>query len=351
MQKASLLTPVFHLNDLAVKGYKPVNGLWDMVTIVGEIPKHKILLTFHGHHMNMNLTSRLTEWNTLDFSINKEYELQGQCRAVHIIHSNPPRLLIAKRKEVELYTYILSGSLELIKRIPLETFFEDASYYEVQKLSLEHFGLFGIAAFARGLNKGLHKVYDVRFYNLKGNKYVKKLKIKQESSMVVPLVFEKKSIAIIGTGKNLNIFQVANWRLTKRLKVPSDDEVIFDIKYLKTRDLLVVYTKSEEDMSREPKLFFWQTEGLRFIKGPVKWIAHNISKNFFVFDGFDYFFSFASQTKVLFQNIRGVRKEMEIELPIKSSGCSLYKIIDKNRILCICRNQSKFYLALITYST
>ena len=339
----------FHLDDLAVKAYKPISGEWDLVTVVGEIPQYKVLLTFHTHHLNINLVSKLTEWSTIDLSIKKEFEMQGLCRAVHIIYSDSPSLMVAKRKEVELYRYVPSETLQLLKKIRFEHFIDEAAYFEVQKLSLEAFGIFGVAAYARGLNKYLERIYEAIIYDLKSNRYVRKLEIKQESSMVVPLVLEKKKLIAVGTGSFVNFLKISNLRVIKRLKVPSDNEAVFDVRYLETRDVIIVYVKSEEDMSAGPKLFFWKADGLKFIQGPIKWISHNIAKNFHTFDGFDFYFSLASQTKVVFQNIRGYRKEKELELPPKSSGWSFYKILGKNRIICVCRNQTRFYFVLVTY--
>ena len=167
--------------------------------------------------------------------------------------------------------------------------------------------------------------------------------------MVPSLVLQEKSLVVIGTGNYLNVFQIPSWQLTKKVKIPCENETVFDMKYLKTREAVVVYVRSEEDMANVPKLFFWSVDGLKFVKGPVKWISHNISKNFFVFDGFDFFFSLASQTKVVFQNIRDFRREKDLELPLKSAGCSFYKLVGKDRIICVCRSLTKFYLALIIY--
>ena len=181
MKRESKSTLSMSLEDLAVKGYKPINGEWDMVTIVGEIPEHKILLTFHNHYLNINLSSTLTEWNTLDFSITKEFIMQGHCRAVHIIYSTDPRLVVAKRNQVEIFQYIQSVKLVSLKRISLEHFFDEAAYFEVQKLSLEKFGMYGITAYGKGLQKGKHRQCEINLYGLKGNKHLKRIVIEQKS--------------------------------------------------------------------------------------------------------------------------------------------------------------------------
>lgn len=67
---------------------------------------------------------------------------------------------------------------------------------------------------------------------------------------------------MLGTGTQISVHAIKDWKLIRRVKLAKTKDVIFDLKYMESTKVVIAYMKSEEDMSREARVIFLKIDGL-----------------------------------------------------------------------------------------
>lgn len=56
---------------------------------------------------------------------------------------------------------------------------------------------------------------------------------------------------------------MGHWKLIRKVKLAKTKDVIFDLKYMESMNVVIAYLKNEEDMTREARVIFLKIDGLK----------------------------------------------------------------------------------------